>query len=178
MSKARGKLSPTRTYNACRLGILDGHTQKQIRKELNISKPTLSAHLRKKNTSWKELMGNIKSKSQPLPNNIPLRERGGASCSNVAVMKPPINFPHSRPPNEAPSTGRQPGHKVDTPLKLTEEILETALVRALIDDPIKALNPALAFLDKKKSLSVNDGETEQTEDQKKYYNEVLRNIYN
>jgi len=81
------------------------------------------------------------------------------------------NTPHSQTPQS-----RQ-GDKPGTPLKLTEEILETALVHALIDDPIKALNPALAFLDKKKSLSVEDGDTEQTEDQKKYYNEVLKNIY-
>ena len=86
-------------------------------------------------------------------------------------VSPPKNTPHSQTPQS-----RQ-GDKPGTPLKLTEEVLETALVKALRDDPIKALNPALAFLDKKKSLSVADDETEQTEDQKKYYNEVLSNVY-
>ena len=106
MSKARGKLSPTRTYNACRLGILDGHTQKQIRKELNISKPTLSAHLRKKNTSWKELMGKNKSKPQPLPlknnNNV-----DGDAASPIQK-----NASHSHPPNE-----QQSGESPDTSFK-------------------------------------------------------------
>lgn len=59
-------------------------------------------------------------------------------------------------------TSRQ-GDKPGTPLeKLTEEILEDALVKALRDDPTRALNPALAFLDKKKGLSVSDDDTNQT----------------
>ena len=46
-----------------------------------------------------------------------------------------------------------------TPLKLTEEVFETALVHALQTDPTKALNAALAFLDKKKALSIDESET-------------------
>ena len=42
---------------------------------------------------------------------------------------------------------------------LTEEILEDALVRVLQSDPAKALGPAIAFLDKKKGLSVEDQDT-------------------
>ena len=35
----------------------------------------------------------------------------------------------------------------------------------------------LTFLDKKKSLSVADDDTMQTEEQKVYYNKVLNNVY-
>ncbi|MCJ7481507.1 MAG: hypothetical protein MUO31_00925 [Thermodesulfovibrionales bacterium] len=75
------------------------------------------------------------------------------------------------------STNTPPGGDIPGILKLTEEILEDALVRVLQQDPAKALGPALAFLDKKKSLSINDDDTQQTEDQKTYYNEVLKNVY-
>ena len=174
MSKARSKPSPTKTYDTCRLGILDGHTQKQILDRLRISKPTLKAHLAKKGTNWKQLEGKTKSKYVTLPQN---KVRGGNVSADTQLIKNlgstpnPSNTPHSQTPQS-----RQ-GDKPGTPLKLTEEVLETALVKALRDDPIKALNPALAFLDKKKSLSVADDDTEQTEDIKNYYNEVLKNIY-
>ena len=46
--------------------------------------------------------------------------------------------------------------------KLTEEVFEDALVRVLDTDPAKALGPALAFLDKKKSLSIEDTDTHQS----------------
>ena len=43
--------------------------------------------------------------------------------------------------------------------RLTEEILENAIVDVLQTDPAKGLSVALAFLDKKKSLSVEDQDT-------------------
>ena len=78
--------------------------------------------------------------------------------------------------NSSSANSRQ-GDKPGILLKITEEILEDALARVLESDPVKALGPALTFLDKKKSLSINDDDTMQTEEQKKYYNEVLNNIY-
>lgn len=62
--------------------------------------------------------------------------------------------------------------------KLTEEILENAIVEVLETEPSKGLSTALAFLDKKKQLQVEDTMEQQISDkQKKYYNEVLKNVY-
>ena len=63
--------------------------------------------------------------------------------------------PHNTP-------GQDGANLPGTPLKLTEEILETALVHALRDDPIKAIGPALQFLDKKKGLSIEGADTKQS----------------
>ena len=65
---------------------------------------------------------------------------------------------HSTANNPSQEGANLPG----TPLKLTEEILETALVHALRDDPIKAIGPALQFLDKKKGLSIEGADTKQS----------------
>ena len=159
MGEVKSKPNPKQVFDACVGGILEGLTQKQIIKTLDISKDTLKKKLAKKNTSWKELTGQKK-----VDNKVMV-------TSKVDLQKK-VKTPHLSTSDDA----RQ-GDKPGTPLKLTEEVLEDALVRVLQSDPTKALGPALTFLDKKKSLSVNDDETEQTEDQKKYYNEVLNNIY-
>jgi len=71
---------------------------------------------------------------------------------------PPKPLPQTKtpitPPNDALPHSQGGGLQ-----KLTEEIFEDALVRVLYEDPTKALAPALAFLDKKKSLSVEDTDT-------------------
>lgn len=51
-SKVKVRPTPTITYNACKVGIDEGRSQKEIAKELGISKVTLTAHLKKRNTSW------------------------------------------------------------------------------------------------------------------------------
>ena len=49
-----------------------------------------------------------------------------------------------------------------TTYKLTEEVLEDAIVRVLQTDPAKGLGPAISFMDKKKSLSVEDADTDRS----------------
>ena len=57
MGEVKSKPSPKQVFDACVGGILEGLTQKQIIKQLDISKDTLKKKLGKKHTSWKELLG-------------------------------------------------------------------------------------------------------------------------
>ena len=57
MGEVKSKPNPKQVFDACVGGILEGLTQKQIIKTLDISKDTLKKKLGKKGTSWKELMG-------------------------------------------------------------------------------------------------------------------------
>ena len=60
MGEVKSKPNPKQVFDACVGGILEGLTQKQIIKSLDISKDTLKKKLNKKNTSWKELTGQKK----------------------------------------------------------------------------------------------------------------------
>ena len=61
------------------------------------------------------------------------------------------------------SSPRAPGGSANpTTYKLTEEVLEDAIVRVLQTDPAKGLGPAISFMDKKKSLSVEDADTDRS----------------
>ena len=61
---------------------------------------------------------------------------------------------------------------------LNEEIVEDAIARVLQSTPEKALGVAVAWVEKKGKISkelVEDGQS--TEQQKKFYKEVLKNVY-
>ena len=63
-------------------------------------------------------------------------------------------------------------------VSLTEEMIENAIVQALHTDPtIQTINAGINWLDKKKAISTDEGENNQSEIFKKYYNEALRNVY-
>jgi len=86
-----------------------------------------------------------------------LRLQNETSVTNGSPKtKPP---PQTKTPLITPPDDALPHSQGGGLQKLTEEIFEDALVRVLYEDPTKALAPALAFLDKKKSLSVEDTDT-------------------
>ena len=61
---------------------------------------------------------------------------------------------------------------------LNESIVEDAIARVLHENPEKALGVAVAWVEKKGRISkeiVEDGQS--TEQQKKFYKEVLKNVY-
>lgn len=106
MGEVKSKPSPKQVFDACVGGILEGLTQKQIIKQLDISKDTLKKKLGKKHTSWKELLGktqveqevkvtakvdlqqkvNIDPHFSHLPNNTPGQD--GASLPGTLSFDP------------------------------------------------------------------------------------------
>ena len=62
--------------------------------------------------------------------------------------------------------------------ELNEAIVEDAIARVLHENPEKALGVAVSWVEKKGRISkemVEDGQS--TEQQKKFYKEVLKNVY-
>jgi len=124
--------------------LSDGLTLAQIGKKEGVSKQAISYRLKKHHLK---------------PNQDHSKKGKKKKVKSSQTNK--NTTPHlSHPPQNTP--GQDGANLPGTPLKLTEEILETALVHALRDDPIKAIGPALQFLDKKKGLSIEGADTKQS----------------
>jgi len=100
MGEVKSKPNPKQVFDACVGGILEGLTQKQIIKTLDISKDTLKKKLSKKNTSWKELTGQKKV-------DIEVSGKGKVDQkikSKSAAQTPPSLNSAKQQPGESPGT--------------------------------------------------------------------------
>ena len=71
-----------------------------------------------------------------------------------------INTPKPHPDQSVSSAPDDP-RKGGGSLKLTEDLIETAIARVLLENPEKGLSAAISWMDKKKAISVEDEDTKQ-----------------
>ena len=115
-------------------------TIKETAKILGLSVRTIQRTCEAHGVKWSDLR----------PPEAPPKKLDTKTGTIIHPTAPLANL-HSDPPPVGANAG--------TSLKLTEEVLEDALVRVLMTQPEKGLGPALAFLDKKKGLSVESEDT-------------------
>lgn len=146
----------------CTLCIMKNMSLPEAAQSLNTSVSTLQRKLKQRGTTYSDL----KLKVNPPQSNIP-NQRPVPSVGQDNRGYPPGGSTPQRPTTDPSSFSHTSENADDRRLKtaggkLTEAILEQAIVKALDQDPIKALPVAFQFLREKKGLSVEDEDTTNT----------------
>lgn len=124
--------------------------------------------------SSRQITRDLKSQFGKTWQNIPVVVEDTSHDTSMSSSPQPSHLSHL-PPSDAPRRGAQ---TPATYSKLTEEVVEDAIVRVLQTNPEKAISVATSFLDKKKAISIEDqDEMEMSSKMKHYYQGVLENIY-
>ncbi len=158
-SKVKFPKSPTLTYNACIAGISDGLTQKDVVKQLGISKPTLKDHLAQKDTTWRILFKQFKSKLESKESKSTKVKSGkGKNTNSTSSPSQPTPNPdhaddlHSNNPDDNPHIDDLDSFEI--PVQLKEMVKCSEYVCDHIEKA--SFGDAIKFYEKTKMLENED----------------------
>jgi len=152
VSKVKFPKSPTLTYNASVAGIIGGNSQMDVIRQLGISKPTLKAHLKKKDTTWalltEKFIGESTSKD---------KQSKGKKVKSLPIKTPPTPLP--------PPTGDDPHDPNDPDLDpdeidfdIPQQLKEMVKCSEYVCDHIEkaSFGDAIKFYEKTKMIENED----------------------